>query len=215
MGLSSFAVDATDFTGAADRNLNPTLGKISQDCEDAISKFVLYANRAKRAFRDAQQLVTQFKDIKSLGNLLSGDLCQQIGVVASDVPFFPAATSAPHEPVEITINRFIDFYQGPGSGQLDQLKKVAGALSGVSAALENALHVEARASLRAEHAQVFAPRLGRSETSRRSAQTASRSSRARGSCQPGVNGRQLEVGEGVLSFELHWLRGPATSISCP
>jgi hypothetical protein len=123
---------------------HPDLAKIGRDCDDAVAKFVLYANRAKKAFRDAQQLVHQYKQITSLGNLLSGDLCQQIGVLAADVPGFPGGNIClPHEPVEMTINRFIDYYQGPGSGQVAQLKEVAGALSKISSALADGLKTNA------------------------------------------------------------------------
>jgi hypothetical protein len=102
-----------------------SLAKFTNDCNSAVGEFKYWANRAKKAFRDGQQLVKQFRDLKNVNQLLSPDLCQQIGVLAADVPFFPGGMNCPaREPVEVTINRFIDYYQGSG-GQVSQLEQAA------------------------------------------------------------------------------------------
>ena len=97
-------------------------------CNEAVGKFITASNRAKKAFRDAQQLVQQFKAIKAVSAVGTlKDLCKTVvGVVGdtgADVPFFPDGLVCPeNEPAEITINRFIDYYQAPGVGQIAQLR---------------------------------------------------------------------------------------------
>jgi hypothetical protein len=106
-------------------------------CNDAVKKFQYWANRAKKAFRDGQQLVQQFKNVNGL---LSGDLCQQIGLLAADVPGFPGGNLCPpNEPVAITINRFLEYYQGSG-GQLSQLEQAAMELASISNLISQKLH---------------------------------------------------------------------------
>jgi hypothetical protein len=134
-----FQVLGLDFIDPADLRLfdtmdsqtvGTTIAGLSRDCGKSVDTFGIWANRAKKAFRDAQQLVSQYKTITSAGNLMSGDLCKKIGVIAADVPGFPGGNFCyPNEPVEITINRFIDYFQLPGSSQMTELKQAAGAMS--------------------------------------------------------------------------------------
>ena len=105
-------------------------------CRENLEKYVLAADRAKKAFRDAQQLVSQFNAAKAAGFAFGGDLCNQLKVAAATVPFFPGGNDCPvDEPVDITINRFVDFYQAPGIGQLGKLTDVQGALNGATSQL--------------------------------------------------------------------------------
>jgi hypothetical protein len=102
--------------------LFPTFTK---DCNDAVSNFTLWANRAKKAFRDAQQLLKAYNDLKGNGLQLASTLCNDIlgNISANDVAFFPEGLRCPAgEPVEMTINRFIDYLQAPGFGQIAQLR---------------------------------------------------------------------------------------------
>ncbi len=81
-------------------------------CQNTINNYVVAANRAKKAFRDAQQLLSQYYSAKSDGGVLT-NLCEQAGIATSNVPFFPGGSQCYlNEPPEVTINRFIDFYQG-------------------------------------------------------------------------------------------------------
>ncbi len=116
----------------------------TKSCNDAIENFTLWANRAKKAFRDAQQLLTQYKAAKTAGKELANTLCQAFvaSVDANDVPFFPGGLVCPvDEPVEVTINRFLQYFQAPGIGQISQLRAAAANLVTKSQALvTNALN---------------------------------------------------------------------------
>jgi len=123
-----------------DPSLDANLASLSNECSDSVGNFLLFADRAKKAFRDAQQLLSQYYAIKNAnGNL--GSLCQQIGVAAAVVPFFPGGNQCfDDETPEFTINRFIDYYQLPGSGQIAQLKNAAGQLQSATSALRNSIN---------------------------------------------------------------------------
>jgi hypothetical protein len=97
-------------------------------CENAVRDFTLWANRAKKAFRDAQQLLHQYKGAKDAGAELANTLCEAImdGMNANDVAFFPGGLTCPvGEPIEVTINRFLQYLQAPGIGQISQLRSAA------------------------------------------------------------------------------------------
>jgi hypothetical protein len=122
------------------RALSPEAYDASQKCQSAVATFKLYGDRAKKAFRDAQQVLAQYHALRDAGNPFGPDLCQQIGIAAANVPFFPGGNAcADLEPPEITINRLIDFYQNPALGEIGRLKNAAKFLSGASADLRNAL----------------------------------------------------------------------------
>jgi hypothetical protein len=109
-------------------------------CNDAIGEFTLWSNRAKKAFRDAQQLLNAYNDAKQHGNRIASTLCQDIlsAVSANDVAFFPGGLTCPAgEPVEVTINRFVDYLQAPGVGQISQLRHAASNLVNRSTDLLN------------------------------------------------------------------------------
>jgi hypothetical protein len=93
-----------------------------------VSEFSLWANRAKKAYRDAQILLTQFKHANGAGMRLADDLCESImsSISASDIPNFPGGLNCPtNEPAAVTINRFVDYLQAPGLGQITQLRHAA------------------------------------------------------------------------------------------
>lgn len=109
-------------------------------CTRSLNDFTFFADRAKKAFRDAQQLLSQYNSAKAIGSTLAGDLCNQIQVAAANVPFFPGGNDCPvDEPVEITINRFVDYYQAPGTGQIARLQQAQSALADATNALKGAL----------------------------------------------------------------------------
>lgn len=114
----------------------------TQDCNDAVENFALWSDRAKKAFRDAQQLLIQYANAKDAGAQFAPDLCHQIlaNVNAGDVALFPGGLTCPSdEPVEITINRFVDYLQAPGFGQISQLRQAAFGLVNKSSDIVNSV----------------------------------------------------------------------------
>ena len=110
----------------------------TSDCNNAVANFALWANRAKKAFRDAQQLLYQYKNAQDAGMSLGNNLCQTImdTVGGNDVAFFPGGLRCPvNEPPEITINRFLDYLQAPGYGQVAQLRRAVTTLEAKSTEL--------------------------------------------------------------------------------
>ena len=113
--------------------------QVTKDCNRAVGDFVVAANRAKKAFRDAEQLITQYN--AATGNLRG--LCPKLmGLLGPDanVPYFPDGLTCPeNEPTEITINRFIDYYQAPGFGEVSRLRTAASKLTAATAAIKAGL----------------------------------------------------------------------------
>jgi hypothetical protein len=106
-------------------------------CNERVGAVITAVNRAKKAFRDAQQLIEQFKNAKLALSDLS-NLCQNVvelvGAGGVDVPGFPDGLACPEgEPTEVTINRFIDYYQAPGVGQIARMRKTVEELRTVTA----------------------------------------------------------------------------------
>jgi hypothetical protein len=127
----------------SDKNRDRIIGSTrwepyTRQCNQAVGSFITAANRAKKAFRDAQQLLTQYHEAKELGSTLQ-NLCKTlVATVGSgvSVPGFPDGLNCPtDEPVEVTINRFVDYYQTPGLGQVARLRDAVQELSKVTAFL--------------------------------------------------------------------------------
>jgi hypothetical protein len=115
-------------------------------CNAAVGNFIETANRAKKAFRDVQQLITQFRAVKLDGGTLT-NLCQSVmevvGVPGQQPPFFPGGFNCPtNEPTEITINRFLDYYQAPGFGAISRLREAVAKLSTVTAELQEGFNFD-------------------------------------------------------------------------
>jgi hypothetical protein len=93
-----------------------------QACEDALAGYVTLFHRAKKAMKDAQELLTQYNGLKAAGKTISVSLCQQI---VSDPPFnFPAGNCATDSP-EATINRFIKYYESELTAAMSQEVQLA------------------------------------------------------------------------------------------
>lgn len=110
-------------------------------CNNAVGTFIEAANRAKKAFRDVQQMMKSLDAAKTAGGSLR-DLCtsvmEVIGTTGVDVPFFPGGFDCPpNEPAEVTINRFLDYYQAPGYGAISTLRDAMGKLSEATAVLRD------------------------------------------------------------------------------
>lgn len=115
-------------------------------CNEAVGGFIEGANRAKKAFRDVQQLITQFNAAKVNGGTLT-NLCQTVmevvGVPGRTPPFFPGGFNCPtNEPAEITINRFLEYYQAPGFGAISRLRDAVQELSNATAELQKGFNFD-------------------------------------------------------------------------
>ena len=157
--LSIFGIDFLD-TGLFDiptfntDDADSPLHDVTQTCNQAFGNFTLWASRAKKAFRDAQQLLSQYHGAHDAGASLSNTLCDDIisTVGADNVPFFPGGLDCyENESPEFTINRFIDYYQDPGYGQVAQLQQAVTQLSDATTALRNALSQQSKLVLDFAH----------------------------------------------------------------
>jgi hypothetical protein len=142
---SDFIFDTSEPDG--DNDPDNDFADETQACNTALGDFITAANRAKKAFRDAQQLLKHYHDVRVLGENL-GNLCQQVMALVgngTDVPFFPGGLSCPpNEPPEITINRFLEYYQAPGFGQITQLRQAVQSFKRATERLQEALSVKTR-----------------------------------------------------------------------
>jgi hypothetical protein len=139
--LKVFGLDVVD-PGILQFNseTDPSTREFTAKCNRAVGDFIYAANRAKKAFRDAQTMLKQYHAAKR-GNARLGEFCEAtLGLVtaAGDDVFFPGGLECPaNEPVEFTIQRFLDYYQAPGSGQVDQLRRAAKRLFDATAEIKS------------------------------------------------------------------------------
>jgi Lectin C-type domain len=139
-GLDAVTLDDLGLPSIDSRVPGTTLNSIAQTCQDSVGQYVLAANRAKKAFRDAQQLVSQYNAARALGKTLNSDLCTQLHVADATVPGFPGGNTCPTgESVEATIDRFVDFYQAPGTGALTTFTNAQSTLSTATKSLKGAI----------------------------------------------------------------------------
>lgn len=123
-----------------DSSLNPDLYAFGRDCDTATDKYQLYADRAKKAFRDAHELVTQFRSAAQSFKLLSSNLCNAVHVVGSVDPAFPGGDDCPdEETADITIGRFLDYYQAPGNSQIQKLRDAQQSLAAATSKLKDVI----------------------------------------------------------------------------
>ena len=109
-------------------------------CTSALADFGVAADRAKKSFRDAQQLLQQYWAARDAGKTLSRTLCTDLGINTAKVPNFPGGNACPpNEGVETTINRFVDFYQKPGDSEITRLRGAASTLADVTRRLKNSV----------------------------------------------------------------------------
>jgi hypothetical protein len=135
--LTVFGIDLVDLgvIGIPKFDTATDFPDFTVQCNNAINDFQSAGNRAKKAFRDAQQLLSQYHAAKATGGVLS-NVCEQAGIATANVPFFPGGNVCyPGEPPEVTINRFVDFYQGNGTGALSVLNNAERDLQNASGAL--------------------------------------------------------------------------------
>jgi hypothetical protein len=151
----------------ADETLAGTTAyEAAKTCQESVNGFINKANRIKKAFRDAQQLLKQYNTIKDGGGRFPDDWCTQIGVedlVAQSG--FPMAGICPEgEPPELTINRFVDYYQSPEFGELLGINGAATALNGATSGLRTAIAQKLNGILGATNIELPIADFKRSET---------------------------------------------------
>ncbi|HET9954818.1 MAG TPA: lectin-like protein [Polyangiaceae bacterium] len=78
------------------------------NCEAAIDEYGKALNRVRKAYKDAMELVRQYKARKSAAEKFPADFCQKLTAELPD--FFPAGSCAT-ETAAATVNRFIDYYE--------------------------------------------------------------------------------------------------------
>lgn len=119
-----------------DTNTDPATASTAQLCQHSVADFIVKADRLKKAFRDAQQLLYQYKTLKTAGKSFGSNLCSDLGIPSLANRNFPMAGLCPEgEPPELTINRFVDFYQSENRGELAALKNATSYLSEQTKAL--------------------------------------------------------------------------------
>jgi hypothetical protein len=107
-----------------DKDFFPSSAKFEHEipgCADAVETYRTTADRAKKAYRDAIDLLTQYKDHKAAGQKFQADLCDKL--VGAPPSNFPPCT--PGETAATTMNRFVQFYKdelGRMSSAFDALK---------------------------------------------------------------------------------------------
>ena len=111
------------------------------ECSRALAQFQEAADRVKKAFHDAREVLTQYRNLKQQGLQFRGDFCQKLGITNPLLAGFPGGNVCPdEEPVELTIDRLLWYYQGDdGSGQLDGMASAASGLADVTGKLLRAV----------------------------------------------------------------------------
>ncbi|MGH7438223.1 MAG: lectin-like protein, partial [Polyangiaceae bacterium] len=119
--LKVFGLDFLPMSFKFDSDGTPKKLLDKQSCEDAVTAFEVTVDRAKKALKDAQTLLTQYGGNRDAGLVFpyatppadaglegGASLCQ---LIAADPPAgFPTTSDCTHETPEATINRFIQFY---------------------------------------------------------------------------------------------------------
>jgi hypothetical protein len=131
----------SNFLPSFDTNTNTDTGRI---CDQALARYEEAADRVKKAFRDAEQLLRQYHQLNGLvrfGIDAEGkNLCEQLGVASQFIPNFPGGNECPiGEPAEVTINRFIFHFQDGDGNALDGLRSAGAGLSGATDLLRQTL----------------------------------------------------------------------------
>jgi hypothetical protein len=125
--------------------IDPALGGVAHDaakvCQEKLDGFINKASRLKKAFRDAQQLLNQYNAIKNGNGQFPSDWCSQIGVEEiAAAGGFPLGGVCPEgEAPEVTINRFVDYYQSSEFGELLGITSAASALGDATGALRDGI----------------------------------------------------------------------------
>jgi hypothetical protein len=130
-----FGIDFVDLFGntpfdASDAT-NATLSKAVSDCQSAVSTFQNAADRVKKSLRDAETIINAYKSFNG-GAIDRASFCTMVGTSNDkDFPSIPCSA----QPVEATINQYIDYYSSRVKAFTDAALASAAQTSGLNDAL--------------------------------------------------------------------------------
>ncbi|MES1188261.1 MAG: C-type lectin domain-containing protein, partial [Myxococcales bacterium] len=87
---------------------------LTKSCEDAVNTYVDVVDRAKKAMRDAQELIKQYEDLKKTGHTFGTAFCKAVadaGVRPKGMPGADLADPCANESPRDTVNAFISYYK--------------------------------------------------------------------------------------------------------
>jgi hypothetical protein len=107
---------------------------VGRECSQALLRFQEAADRVKKAYSDAREVLSQYRALKQTNLRFSGNFCENLGITNRLLVGFPGGNVCPdEEPVELTIDRLLWYYQGDdGSGQVDGMASAASGLADVT-----------------------------------------------------------------------------------
>jgi hypothetical protein len=85
---------------------------LTKSCEDAVNTYVDVIDRAKKAMRDAQELIKQYEDLKKTGHTFNTSFCKAVaaaGVRPAGMPGAGLADPCANESPADTVNAFISY----------------------------------------------------------------------------------------------------------
>ncbi len=127
---SHFSLFGTDFLPEIAPSMLFSVGSddpndpVNGACAKALSDYQTAISRAKKALRDAQELLRQYNAAKATGSKLQAHLCT---VIASDPPAGFPTGDCENESPEARINRFITYYESQVATALSQQFSLSGA----------------------------------------------------------------------------------------
>jgi len=145
-------IDLSKWIPNIDTDTESATSSVGALCKHSVADFTVKADRVKKAFRDAQQLLYQYKTLQAAGKTFGPTLCKDLGIDKIANRRFPMTGICPEdETTEITINRFIDFYQQDGRSEINELAHATDSVSketnALIGALKQKLHISGGADL--------------------------------------------------------------------
>jgi hypothetical protein len=133
-------ISLKDYIPIFDTDDLPATKDFGAECKKSVGNFIVKADRMKKAFRDAQQLLKQYNALKQGNAKFDSNFCRDLGIESLASAHFPLAGVCPeNEPPEMTINRFIDYYQRDKLGEIQGLRDAMGLLGTASTSLRTAI----------------------------------------------------------------------------
>lgn len=133
-------IDIHDYIPIFDTDDLEATKAFGRECKSGIGNYIVKADRMKKAFRDAQQLIKQYKTIKAGNGKFDANFCRDLGILDLGSKNFPLAGVCPEdETPEMTINRFIDYYQRDKLGEIQGLREAMQLLAKSTTSLRSAI----------------------------------------------------------------------------
>lgn len=129
-----------DYIPIFDTDAMPETEAFGRECKSGIGNYIVKADRMKKAFRDAQQLIKQYRAVKDGNGTFDANFCRDLGILDLGSKNFPLAGVCPEdETPEMTINRFIDYYQRDKLGEIQGLREAMQLLAKSTTSLRTAI----------------------------------------------------------------------------